>query len=133
MPYRWTRVSSGLADLPTDWGEFKKLPSMQDFERGGVTIPAGQRVAFYIHCPHPEDESGSNAIAIRGPFSKGFVQGDVTDQDDFIKIHAGGCTDHPVSFSQLALPPPPARCHLSHQFACVPDPVCKQPPTQHNA
>jgi hypothetical protein len=96
---RWTRVSSGLANLPTDWGQFQKFPSMQDFDGGGVTIPAHQRVAFYLHCPHPEDSTGDNAIAIRGPFTKGYVQGDVTDKDDFIKIHAGGCTNHPVTIA----------------------------------
>uniref|UniRef100_A0A6U2BGX5 C2 domain-containing protein n=1 Tax=Hemiselmis andersenii TaxID=464988 RepID=A0A6U2BGX5_HEMAN len=96
---RWTRITSGFANLPTDWGKFGKMPFMQDFERGGVTIPPGQRCCFYIHTPYPETENADHSIAIRGPFTTGFVQGDVTDQDAFLKIHAGGCTNHPVPFA----------------------------------
>lgn len=90
-------MTSGRAELPSDWGKFAKLPSFQDFEDGGVLIPPKQKMAFFIHTPYPEDQWAENALAIRGPYTKGFVQGDVTDQDEFLKMRTGPCTRHAVS------------------------------------
>lgn len=95
---RWTRVTAGWANLPTDWGELAPLPSLQHFEGGGVLIPPGKTYAFYIHAPHPETKNGEAAIGIRGPHKRGFRQGDVCGADEFIQIRTGPYTMHPLPF-----------------------------------
>ena len=73
---RWTRVTSGWVDLPSDWGHFGPLPTMKDFEGGGILIPPQQSVAIYIHSAYPEGPAGDHALAFRGPFAREYAQGD---------------------------------------------------------
>ena len=77
---RWTRVTSGWVDLPSDWGHLGPLPSLKDFEGGGILIPPRQRVAVYIHSAYPEGPAGDCGLAIRGPFTREYAQGDPVDE-----------------------------------------------------
>jgi len=113
---RWTHVSGGFLNLPSDWGEYGALPSMQHYgawkERrdgswvksgGGILIPPKQTAAVYIHCAHPTSNNGKQGIAIRGPFKRGYERGDVTDKDAFIRLRTGAMTLHPVPFANSDL------------------------------
>ena len=109
---RWTYVTSGWLNLPSDWGSHGLLPSMQHYGRwkewrdekwvksgGGVLIPARQTAAIYIHVAHPTTSSGNHALGVRGPFKRGKQRGDVTDKDAFIKLRTGAVNMHPIPFA----------------------------------
>lgn len=100
---RWTRVASQWADLPSDWGKLGKLASFEDFEGGGILIPPKQTHAMYIHSPNPEGNGSDQALAIRGPFKRGFKQGDVTAKDPFLKLRTGPCMSARVPFANSDL------------------------------
>jgi len=100
---RWTRVTSGWIDLPSDWGKFAPLPTLKDFEGGGILIPPLQKTAVYIHCAHPEQQSGDSALAIRGPFTREYNQGDPVEEDDFIRIRTGPYTMSNIPFANSDL------------------------------
>ena len=83
---RWTRVAAGWADLPSDWGHYAApMPDLGLFEGGGVLIPPRQTVALYLHSAYPEGPVGDRALAVRGPFTREYDQGDVV-----YKVRGGG-------------------------------------------
>jgi hypothetical protein len=109
---RWTWVASGWLKLPSDWGDFEHLPSLQHYGHwqewrddewvksgGGIMIPPKQTSAVYIHCPHPATHNANHALAVRGPFKRGFERGDITDKDAFIRLRTGAMTNHTVPFA----------------------------------
>ena len=65
----------------------------------GILIPPKQTAAVYIHCAHPPTKNANQAIAIRGPFKRGFERGDVTDKDAFIHLRTGAMTTHHTPFA----------------------------------
>ena len=96
---RWTWAAAGWVNLPSDWGDYGQLPSLQHYGHwrewrdekwvksgGGIFIPPRQTAAVYIHCTHPKTKNANQAIAVRGPFKRGFERGDITDKDAFIHL-----------------------------------------------
>jgi hypothetical protein len=113
---RWTWVAAGWINLPSDWGEYEHLPSIQHYgswwewrdeewikSGGGIFIPPKQTAAVYIHCAHPDTKNCNQALAVRGPFKRGYQRGDITDKDAFIRLRTGCHTMHPLPFANADL------------------------------
>jgi hypothetical protein len=45
----------------------------------------------------------NSALAVRGPFKRGYERGDITDKDAFIRLRTGSMTMHHVPFANSDL------------------------------